>query len=216
MGFTRTSTMLRAAQFSRTPTPPSMMMFASAANAAAKKVLVPVADGTEEIEAVTVIDTLVRAGAEVTVASVAPQLQVTCSRGVKLVADVPIAEAAGVEYDAIVCPGGMPGATNLKEDTTLTTMLTAQNQAGRVVAAICAAPAVVLQSHGLISGKSATCYPADAFKGAIENYSEDIVVVDGNLVTSQGPATALAFSLKLVEVLYGEDKSNELKQQMLF
>uniref|UniRef100_A0A6S9E808 DJ-1/PfpI domain-containing protein n=1 Tax=Heterosigma akashiwo TaxID=2829 RepID=A0A6S9E808_HETAK len=183
---------------------------------AAKKVLVPIADGSEEIESVTIIDTLVRAGAEVTVASVSPELQVTCSRGVKLVADKSIADAAGETYDAIACPGGLPGANHLRDDPTLRALLQAQNEAGRLVAAVCAAPAVVLQTHGLIAGRAATCYPADQFKSAIENYSTDPVVVSGNLVTSQGPGTSLAFALALVAELYGEEKASELKGQMLF
>jgi len=179
-----------------------------------KKVLVPIADGTEEIEAVSIIDTLVRAGAEVIVASVS-QLEVTCARGVRLVADCLLQDCPNVIYDVIACPGGMPGAAHLAQDKTLTELLTSQNTAGRVVAAICASPAVVLQAHGLIGDRPATCYPNPAFQGTISNYSDDSVVVSGNLVTSRGPGTALQFALKLVEVLYGQDKADQIKSQLL-
>jgi len=182
---------------------------------APKKVLVPVAEGTEEIEAVCIIDTLVRGGAEVTVASVSSALEVTCSRGVKLVANCKIQDCAGVTYDAIACPGGMPGATNLAQDSTLTDLLIAQNSAGRLVAAICASPAVILQAHGIVGDRLATCYPAPAFKDSMANYSEENVVVSGNLITSKGPATALEFSLKLVEALFGQEKYEQIKGQML-
>jgi protein deglycase len=115
----------------------------------AKKVLVPIADGTEEIEAVCLIDTLRRAGAEVTVASV-DGIQVTASRGVKIVADARIAECLHQTYDGIVLPGGMPGAEHLRDSAGLIEMLQKQNQAGRLYGAICAAPAVVLRPHGLL------------------------------------------------------------------
>ncbi|CAM9861490.1 unnamed protein product [Ectocarpus sp. 8 AP-2014] len=132
--------------------------------AGAKHVLVPVADGSEEIESVTIIDTLVRAGALVTVASVGPEVEVTCSRGVKIKADCKIAECEARDWDAVVCPGGMPGAVSLKENETLEAILRKQNSEGRIVGAICAAPAVVLASHGLLEGKQATCYPASVFQ----------------------------------------------------
>lgn len=144
--------------------PPSLG-FASASRCAAtmsdkKQVLVPIAAGSEEIEAVCIIDTLVRAGAQVTVASVMDSLEVTCSRGVKITADMPIAEAAGKQYDAIVVPGGMPGAEHLANSAPLTELLKAQATGGKLTAAICAAPVVVLAKHGLLDGKKATAHPA--------------------------------------------------------
>eukprot|EP00904_Undaria_pinnatifida_P001164 jgi/Undpi1/11048/HiC_scaffold_30.g13346.m2 len=128
-----------------------------------KHVLVPIADGSEEIESVTIIDTLVRAGAAVTVASVADGVEVTCSRGVVIKADCRLAECEQRDWDAVVCPGGMPGATHLKENAALEAILRKQHSDGRIVAAICAAPAVVLAAHGLLEGRKATCYPANAF-----------------------------------------------------
>lgn len=191
------------------------MSAAAATGGGVKRVLVPVADGSEEIESVTIIDTLVRAGAVVTVASVGDSLQVTCSRGVKITADCKIHECEEHDWDAVVCPGGMPGATNLKDNTTLESLLWKQNADGRIVAAICAAPAVVLASHGLLDGHKATCYPASAFQAKIPQLIDEKVVVDGNIITSQGPATSMAFSLQLVESLFGTAKAQEVGGAML-
>jgi 4-methyl-5(b-hydroxyethyl)-thiazole monophosphate biosynthesis len=180
----------------------------------AKKVLVPIADGTEEIEATCIIDTLRRAGADVTVASV-DQLQVTASRGVKLVADALIADCANTTYDCIVLPGGMPGAEHLRDSRPLVAKLKEQKASGRLYAAICASPAVVLQDHGLLEGIKATCYPSFRDKLDPACASNDRVVVDANCVTSQGPGTAIEFALKLVELLFGPDKAKEVAKAML-
>ncbi len=177
------------------------------------KILVVIADGSEEIEAVTIIDTLRRAKTEVIVASVNDK-QITASRGVRIVADAAIAECTGQKYDLIVLPGGMPGAEHLRDCKELIKMLGEQKQAGRYYAAICASPAVVLQHHGLLEGHKATCYPSmmDQLKNPVKNAT---VVVDGNCITSQGPATALEFSLKLVELLEGKAKAKEVAEDML-
>lgn len=180
----------------------------------AKKVLVPIADGSEEIEAVCIIDTLRRAGAEVTVASV-DKLQVTASRGVKLVADAQIADCASQMYDGIVLPGGMPGAEHLRDSAELIEMLRKQKQAGRLYAALCASPAVVLHHHKLIEKVRVTCFPGMRNRLDPAYASDERVVVDGNCVTSQGPATAIEFSLKLVELLFGPAKAKEVGAAML-
>ncbi len=178
------------------------------------QVLVPIADGTEEIEATCIIDTLRRAGAEVTVASVG-QLQVTASRGVKIVADALIADCAGVMYDCIALPGGMPGAEHLRDSAPLIAKLKEQKASGRLYAAICACPAVVLHHHGLLDGVKATCYPSMQESLDPAYTANDRVVVDGNCVTSQGPATAIDFALKLVELLVSSAKANEVAKAML-
>ena len=179
-----------------------------------KKVLVPIADGTEEIEAVCIIDVLRRAGASVIVASV-DQLQVNASRGVKLVADKLIADCVDDTYDLIALPGGMPGAEHLRDSKDLEKILKRQHQEGRLYAAICASPAVVLQHHGLLGRRQATCHPN--FVQQLENTEavERRVVVDGTCITSRGPGTALEFALKLVELLYGEQKAREIAQSMV-
>jgi len=180
----------------------------------AKRVLVPIADGSEEIEAVCIIDTLRRAAAEVTVASVG-KLQVTASRGVKIVADAGIANCTTQVYDCIALPGGMPGAEHLRDSAELIEMLREQKQAGRLYAAICAAPAVVLQYHGLLEKVRATCHPAFRNKLDPTHASDERVVVDGPCVTSQGAGTAIEFALKLVELLFGAAKANEVGKAML-
>jgi len=179
-----------------------------------KKVLVPVADGCEEIEAVTIIDVLRRAGADVTVASVG-ELRITASRGVRLVADTTIETCVDAVFDLIVLPGGMPGAEHLRDSELLITMLKRQEQAGRLFGAICAAPAVVLHHHGLLAGRRATTHPG--FADTLENRGavDSRVVVDGACVTSRGPGTALEFALKLVELLYGREKAAEVARPMV-
>lgn len=174
-----------------------------------KKVLVPIADGTEELEAVSIIDILRRAGAEVTVASV-DGLQVTASRGVKLVADRLIADCSGDTYDLIALPGGMPGAEHLRDCKELVQLLKDQRESGRLYAAICASPAVAFQPHGLLQGKKGTCHPGRVDSLENKEAVEQRVVVDGNCVTSRGPGTAIEFALKLVELLFGEEMEKEV------
>lgn len=178
------------------------------------RVLVPIADGTEEIEAVTIIDVLRRAGAKVTVASV-NALQVTASRGVKLVADCLIAECREQTFHLVVLPGGIPGAENLRDNKILKEMLQQQQTAGRWYGAICASPAVVLAGHGLLEGRQATCHP-DFMKALPAAYAADApVVADGHCVTSRGPGTALHFSLTLVELLFGAEQREKVAAPMV-
>ena len=185
----------------------------------APRVLVPVSDGSEEIETVGIVDTLRRAGAEVTVARVASplgaDLEFTASRGVRLVADRPLAACAGETWDAIVLPGGLPGAEYLRDDATLLDLLREQLAAGRLVGAICAAPVTVLAEHDLLEGRRATCFPSLAQWLPDGAHSADRVVVDRNLVTSQGPGTSLEFALTLVGLLSGQDKRDEIAAQLL-
>jgi 4-methyl-5(b-hydroxyethyl)-thiazole monophosphate biosynthesis len=179
-----------------------------------KSVLVPIADGTEEIEAVCLIDVLRRAGVSVTVASV-DGLEVTASRGVRLVAEQLIADCVDDTYDVIALPGGMPGAEHLRDSKDLERLLKRQQREGRLYAAICASPVVVLQHHGLLGQRRATCHPD--FVHQLENTDavEERVVIDGPCVTSRGPGTAIEFALKLVELLYDGQKAKEIAQRMV-
>ena len=179
-----------------------------------KTALVPIADGSEEIEAVTVIDVLRRAGAQVTAASVNEQ-QVTASRGVRITADCLIDSCAHRTWDLIALPGGMPGAQHLRDSPVLKAMLIQHNRQGHLLAAICAAPAVVLQAHGLLAGRRATCHPNFSHQLTNPSAIATPVVVDGSLVTSQGPGTALAFALTLVELLFDEAKRREVADPMI-
>lgn len=174
----------------------------------AKNVLVPIADATEEIEAVCIIDTLHRAGVTVTVASVGKP-QITASRGTRIVADTTIDTCAGQSYDMIAVPGGMPGAQTLAQSKVLVDLLMNQAQAGRWIAAICAAPAVVLQVHGLLEGIRATCHPAFHKQIPPAFLSKDPVVVDGHTITAQGAGVAIEFSLTLVEHLVGRERGRK-------
>ncbi|MHC4988859.1 MAG: DJ-1 family glyoxalase III [Planctomycetota bacterium] len=178
-----------------------------------KTALVAVADGTEELEAVTMIDVLRRAGAEVTVAAVG-ELSITASRGVKLVADCVIGDCKGKTYDLIVLPGGLPGAEHLRDCTPLIEMLKKQKQSGGLYAAICASPAVALAPHGLLDDKQATGYPGTEDK--LPKPLNQRVVVDGNCITSQGPGTALEFAIELLRRLFDDTKAQQVAEPMLF
>ncbi len=179
-----------------------------------KTVLIPIADGTEELEAVTIIDVLRRAGAQVMVASVGA-LQITASRGVKLVADCSIADCQDTAFDLIALPGGMPGAEHLRDCELLIDMLKSQKQSGRLYAAICASPAVALAPHGLLDDKQATCYPSCADQLPDASKANLRVAIDGNCITSQGPGTALDFSIELVRQLFDNDKARQVAEPML-
>jgi len=179
-----------------------------------KEVLVPIADGTEELEAVTLIDVLRRAGARVTVASVGER-QVTASRGVKLVADCLMGECLRQRYDLIALPGGMPGAEHLRDSEPLRELLERQAREERWLAAICAAPAVVLAHHGLLGARRATGHPAFVDSLPDRSAVDERVVVDGHLITSRGPGTALEFALRLVVVLYGREHAESVALPMV-
>lgn len=180
-----------------------------------KTVLVPVADGVEDLETVTLIDVFRRAGAEVTVASVSSEKTIKAAHGVRLVADQLLSESVETAFDLIVLPGGLPGADHLSASPELIQMLKKQHAAGKLYGAICASPAVVLKPHGLLEGRQATCYPSFAEKLGGRFKGGATVVVDGNCVTSQGPGTAMEFALKLVEVLFDRAKRDAVAKAML-
>lgn len=177
------------------------------------RALVPVANGVEDIETVTIIDVLRRAQIEVTVASIERETTITCARGCKLVADTTLNEVKKETFELIAVPGGSQGAAALGKNRALIEMLKANRSNRRWYAAICAAPALVLAPNDLLEGKRATCYPN--FKDQLPRYIEAPVVVDGHCITSQGPGTALAFALKLVELTVGEDKSRKVAESMI-
>jgi protein deglycase len=177
-----------------------------------KRVLVPLAEGFEELEAVTIIDVLRRAGLEVVVASLGSS-PVTGSHGIRIAADTPLAALAEQEFDMIALPGGMPGADHLKKDPRITEIVQRLHENGRPVAAICAAP-MVLASAGILDGRRATSYPgflADASKTTVVG---DAVVVDRGVITSRGPGTALDFALALVEILGGPDVRQSIESRL--
>ena len=195
----------------------SMALRAAATTSAGaqKRVLVPIADGSEEIETSCITDTLVRAGADVTVASVEATTTCTMSRGLKIVADALVTDLGNDEFDLVALPGGMPGAERLRDSDALDAILRKQDTRRAPLAAVCASPAVILKSKGLIEGRQATCYPAPPFVEALGDVSDGAVVRDGHITTSRGPGTSLKFALALVDQLYGPEKAEELRTQML-
>ena len=175
-------------------------------------VLVPLAQGCEELEAVTIIDLLRRAGIEVTSAGL-DKNSVTASRGVVLVPDTNLETALQKQYDMIVLPGGLPGADHLDNNSYLRERLTQMANEGKYVAAICAAPKV-LASTGILENKKATCYPGvlDALGFTAETSA---VIEDGNIITSRGPGTAMDFALTLIEKLVGKEKRDEVEKGLV-
>lgn len=167
------------------------------------RVLVPLAQGCEELEAVTIIDLLRRAGIDVVTAAL-DDLTIVASRGVKLIADTSLDAVIDDEFDMIVLPGGLPGADHLDQDPRIHALLKRQHEAGHFTAAICAAPKV-LANAGLLDGRSATSYPGFIDKMDLPRTQvlEAPVVNDGNVITSRGPGTAMDFALALIEQLEG-------------
>ncbi len=174
-----------------------------------KRVLVPVAQGIEEMEAITIIDVLRRAGAHVVVASV-DDIQIKASGGIEFKADRLIKDCMEDEFDLIVLPGGIPGAHNLRDSKELEILLKKQAAMQKFYGAICASPALVLHHHGLVTPGKVTCHPG--FVDLIDNGNivESNVVVDKNCITSRGAGTACDFALSLVELLYSGNKKNQV------
>lgn len=179
-----------------------------------KKILLPLAEGFEMLEALSVVDVFRRAGACVDLVSISELLTVTSSHGVPIVAQKCISECEEVQYDLIVLPGGIPGSENLAKSTVLQKLLQKQNEAGRLYGAICAAPALVLGSQGLLDGKDATCHPLFIEKLPSQDHTAESVVFDKNCVTAKGAGASIEFSLTLLEIVMGYDKRKEIEQQM--
>ena len=179
-----------------------------------KTAVVILAEGFEEVEAIAPVDVLRRAGVRVTIAG-ATERQVKSSRQIGVQTDILLRELKEMP-DAVILPGGIPGATNLAKSQEVGEFVKKMNAAGKIVAAICAAPAAVLAPLGILNGKKATCYPGceEDFKpGTVP--SKDRVVEDGNLITSQGPGTALEFALVIAARLAGRAMAENVRGKML-
>ena len=174
-------------------------------------VLVPLAQGCEELEAVTIIDLLRRAGITVITAGLDSE-PVKASRGTVLIPDTNLDAVMAQEFDMIVLPGGLPGADHLNHDPRIHVLLKRMAKADKYTAAICAAPKV-LAAAGLLDGKHATSFPGsiDDIETQDMVYEQDAVVIDGKVITSRGPGTAMDFALALIEQLSGKAKRDEVE-----
>ncbi len=179
-----------------------------------KKTIILLATGFEEIEAVTVIDILRRAGIEVTIAGVDGS-SVTGSHGITISADKRLSDLKP-DFDAVIIPGGMPGALHLHNSNEVNDFIKEMYAKNVLIAAICAAPAVVLAPLGILDNKTATCYPGDQVDfGKSTKYKNKPVVVDENIITSQGPGTAMEFAFSIVEKIIGKDAVKKLRERAL-
>ncbi len=179
-----------------------------------KKVFVHFANGFEEVEAITPVDVLRRAGCEVTTVSVMGKKEVTSARGVIIITDALYENMDYAGVDLVVLPGGQPGSDNLNRHEGLKKQIRMLHDQGRMIAAICAAPRV-LGSAGVLKGKRATCFPGTESLLTGATFTGNAVEVDGNIITGKGPGVALKFSLILVEQLLGKSKADELKKAMI-
>ncbi len=179
------------------------------------RVLIPLADGCEELEAVTLIDLLRRAGIEVVTAGLG-EGAVTASRGTRLIPDTTLDAVMGEHFDLVALPGGLPGADHLDADPRIHELLRSQVDQNRAVAAICAAPKVLARSN-LLDGRKATCYPGciNAEEYDAVTFTDSPVEVDGPVTTSRGPGTAMDFALALIETLKGSEVRAEVEAALL-
>ena len=180
-----------------------------------KSVLVPLAHGCEELEAITITDLLVRAGIKVTTAGL-DERPVVASRGTRIIPDTTIDSVLGVEFDMVVLPGGLPGADHLRDNENVQNILKSHSANGKYIGAICAAPKALAQA-GLLENKTATGYP-----GVLQSLKlKDTIVkvsnieIDGNVITSRGPGTAMDFALALIELLIDKNKRDEVEKGLV-
>ncbi len=178
------------------------------------RVIVPLAEGFEEVEALTVVDVLRRAEVDVITAAVGGQQLVTGKHGIPVMADREIGEVVDEHFEMVVLPGGVPGVPNLDADEDVARLVLAHAERDVWVCAICAAPAV-LGNLGLLEGRAATIHPGWKDKLKSGEYREDTVVRDGRFITSRGPGTAMPFALSLAKILVGEEKAAQVAAGMV-
>lgn len=180
------------------------------------KVYAMIANGTEETECLTVVDLLKRAGNQVIIVSVEKDKEILSSHGIRITADQTIQKTDFKDADSIFLPGGMPGSERLSDSQKLTNALIQLDSQNKVIAAICAAPAVVLGRHGLLAGKRCTCFPG--FEKELEDayLVSERVVTDGNIVTSKGLGTAIDLGLELIRIFQGQAISDKIASQIQY
>jgi len=180
-----------------------------------KKATVFFAAGFEEVEALTQVDLLRRAGIDVDMVSITDEYSVLGAHDIEIVCDICLEEIDKDSYDALVLPGGMPGTKNLGNCAELVEMIKEYNEKGKIVSAICAAP-MVLGINGILKGRKACCYPGfEKFLDGAE-FVEDKCVADGNVITSRGVGTAIEFASALITALVGEETAKEVKESIIY
>jgi protein deglycase len=177
------------------------------------KVVILLADGFEEVEAVAIVDVLRRADIEVTIAGL-HEGPVTSARKIRVLPDTVIDTIRTEDFDMVLLPGGQPGSDNLNNDARVLTLIREFHTKGKLTGAICAAP-YVLANAGILDGRHATSYPTYKDRLGKVVYEEQTVVEDGNVMTSRGPGTALCFGLSIVAKLVGKEKAQQIRQAML-
>ena len=179
-----------------------------------KKAAILLANGFEEMEAISPIDILRRAGVEVDVVSINSDLKVIGAHGVKIETDINIKDVNIDLYDAVICPGGLPGATNLRDNDKVITIIKEANSKGKLIAAICAAP-IVLDMAGVLD-VNYTAYPTvdEGIKSG-KYQADKKVVLDKNIITSAGPSTAINFAVEIVRYLLDDNSANTIKDELL-
>ena len=180
------------------------------------KILLFLADGFEEVEALTVVDYLRRMEITVETVSITEDERVKGAHDISIIADTNLSKLEDIaSYDGVVIPGGLPGATNLRDNQDVVKIVKKMNENGKLTAAICAGP-IVLEKAGIIKGKKVTSYPGfeEGLNGGI--YLEENVVRDGNIITSRGPALAVDFAIEIIDYLLGKEKTRELKRDILY
>lgn len=179
------------------------------------RVLIPVANGSEEIEVVTIVDILRRAKVDVVVASVEKSVQILASQGTKIIADKLIGVAAELTYDLIILPGGTAGAERLNKSRILKNLLKEQELAGRIYGAVCSSPGI-LHRQGLLKGKKATAHPSIVSKLTNEVVNGTKVVIDGKVITSRGLSTVTDFALVIVSKLFGHARARSVAEGLVY
>jgi protein deglycase len=177
------------------------------------KVVILLAEGFEEVEAIAIVDVLRRADIEVVIAGL-HEGPVTSARRVRVIPDIVIDTIRSEDFDMIVLPGGQPGSDNLNADARVRRLITEFHAKGKLTGAICAAP-YVLANAGILEGKRVTSYPTYRDRLGKVAYEEQSVVEDGNVMTSRGPGTALCFGLSIVARLVGKEKAQQIREAML-
>lgn len=177
-----------------------------------RKVLVPLAEGFETIEALAVVDIFRRAEVDVVTAAVSSERQVNSSHNIPVIADALLLDCLQRKWDLVVIPGGVEGSENLAKSPELVKILKKQDGEGKLYGAICAAPAIVLERHGLLAGKKTTCHPGFISQIPSSKRQEEAVVVDQNCITGRGAGHAVAFALTLLEELEGKETRKRVEQ----